>query len=84
MTQPVVHLELHTGDLPGARAFYYGLCDWRPEQISLPRGSYLAMEMGGALGGGIVECKARRPIWLGLFRSATRRLPENAGNAQDA
>jgi predicted enzyme related to lactoylglutathione lyase len=64
MTQPVVHLELHTGDLPGARAFYSGLCGWRPEQITVPRGSYLALEMGGALGGGIVECAARRPLWL--------------------
>ena len=64
MTKPVVHLELHTGDLPGARAFYAGLCGWRPEQIAVPSGSYLALEMGGALGGGIVECRARRPLWL--------------------
>jgi predicted enzyme related to lactoylglutathione lyase len=64
MTKPVVHLELHTGDLPGARAFYAGLCGWRPEQITVASGSYLALEMGGALGGGIVECAARRPLWL--------------------
>ena len=64
MTKPVVHLELHTGDLPGARAFYAGLCGWRPEQITVPSGSYLALEMGSALGGGIVECRARRPLWL--------------------
>jgi predicted enzyme related to lactoylglutathione lyase len=64
MTKPVVHLELHTGDLRGARAFYAGLCDWRPERITVPSGSYLALELGGALGGGIVECAARRPLWL--------------------
>jgi uncharacterized protein len=66
MTKPVVHLELHTGDLSGARSFYSGLCGWRPEQITVRggAGSYLALEMGGALGGGIVECDARRPIWL--------------------
>ncbi len=64
MTKPVVHLELHTGDLPSARAFYAGVCGWRPEQITVPSGSYLALEMGGALGGGIVECAARRPLWL--------------------
>jgi predicted enzyme related to lactoylglutathione lyase len=64
MATPVVHLELHTGDLAGARAFYSALCDWRPERIAVPRGSYLALEMGGALGGGIVECAARRPLWL--------------------
>ena len=64
MTRPVVHLELHTGDLPGARAFYAGLCGWRQERITVPRGSYLALELGGQLGGGIVECNARRPLWL--------------------
>jgi uncharacterized protein len=64
MTNPVVHLELHTADLPGARAFYAGLCGWRPEQITVPSGSYLGLEMGGGLGGGIVECAARRPLWL--------------------
>jgi predicted enzyme related to lactoylglutathione lyase len=64
MTRPVVHLELHTGDLAGARAFYAGLCGWRPERITVPSGSYLALEMGGELGGGIVECDARRPLWL--------------------
>ena len=64
MTRPVVHLELHTGDLDGARSFYAGLCDWREERISVRGRSYLALELGGALGGGIVECAARRPIWL--------------------
>jgi predicted enzyme related to lactoylglutathione lyase len=64
MTKPVVHLELHTADLRAARSFYAGVCGWRPEQITVPSGSYLALEMGGALGGGIVECAARRPLWL--------------------
>jgi uncharacterized protein len=64
MTSSVVHLELHTADLAGARAFYAGVCGWRPEQITVPSGSYLALEMGGELGGGIVECEARRPLWL--------------------
>ena len=64
MTKPLVHLELHTADLFGARSFYAGLCGWRPEQITVPSGSYLALEMGGKLGGGIVECEARRPLWL--------------------
>jgi predicted enzyme related to lactoylglutathione lyase len=64
MTRPVVHLELHTGDPAGAREFYAGVCDWRSERLSVPTGSYLALEMGGALGGGIVECAARRPLWL--------------------
>ena len=64
LAKPVVHLELHTGDLPRAREFYAGLCGWRPEQIEAGGRSYLALAMGGALGGGIVECGARRPVWL--------------------
>ena len=64
MAKPVVHLELHTADLPGARAFYSGVCGWRPEQITVQSGSYLALGMGAGLGGGIVECSARRPLWL--------------------
>lgn len=62
--QPVVHLELHTGDLAGAREFYARACDWYPEPIAVPGGSYVALELGGQLGGGIVECAARRPLWL--------------------
>jgi len=62
--RPVVHLELHTGDLPGARAFYAELCGWRPDVIKTPCGSYHALELGGGLGGGMVECPTQRPLWL--------------------
>ena len=61
---PVVHLELHTGDLARASAFYAQLCGWRPEQIDTASGSYHALGLGGGVGGGIVECGARRPLWL--------------------
>jgi predicted enzyme related to lactoylglutathione lyase len=61
---PVVHLELHTGDLPRARAFYADLLGWCPEQIHAREGIYEALEMGGSLGGGIVECGTERPLWL--------------------
>jgi predicted enzyme related to lactoylglutathione lyase len=62
--KPVVHLELHTGDLQRARAFYASLCGWKQEQIEIRAGSYLALELGGGLGGGIVECATERPLWL--------------------
>jgi predicted enzyme related to lactoylglutathione lyase len=61
---PVVHLELHTGDLPGASAFYSHLLRWRPERIQAGCGSYLALELGEGFGGGIVECGTQRPMWL--------------------
>jgi predicted enzyme related to lactoylglutathione lyase len=63
-SQPVVHLELHTGDLPQACEFYTELCGWRPERVHAAEKTYLAMEMGGGLGGGIVECPTTRPLWL--------------------
>ena len=62
--RPVVHLELHSSDRERAGAFYAQLCRWRPELIQAASGSYLALELGGGLGGGIVECDARRPLWL--------------------
>ncbi len=61
---PLVHLELHTGDLVRARSFYAELCGWRPERIETRHGTYQALELGGELGGGIVECDAERPLWL--------------------
>jgi len=63
-TAPIVHLELHTGDLPEARDLYAELCGWRSEQIDFASGSYLTLEMGNGLGGGIVECETHRPLWL--------------------
>ena len=63
-SKPVVHLELHTGDLARARAFYGELCGWREEVVRGPGGSYLALELGRAFGGGIVECATERPLWL--------------------
>ena len=63
-SSPIVHLELHTGDLPQARDLYAELCGWRPEWIETRAGSYLSLELGGGLGGGIVECSVRGPVWL--------------------
>ena len=60
----VVHLELHTGDLPEARALYAQLCGWRPDWIKTRCGSYLSVELGRGLGGGIVECGVTQPRWL--------------------
>jgi len=61
---PLVHLELHTGNLPRACAFYGQLFGWRAESIDGSCGSYLALELGNGVDGGVVECDTRRPLWL--------------------
>ena len=61
---PVVHLELHTRDLCEASAFYRRLFEWHPEQVETRAGSYLALGIGGDVGGGIVECPTPAPVWL--------------------
>jgi len=60
----IVHLELHTSDLAQARSLYRELLRWRSERIDTDSGSYLALELGGHIGGGIVECDTRRARWL--------------------
>jgi uncharacterized protein len=61
----VVHLELHTGDLRGARDFYARLFGWRPAPVETAESpSYLALELARGLGGGIVECATPRALWL--------------------
>jgi predicted enzyme related to lactoylglutathione lyase len=60
----VVHLELHTGDQRAAAAFYSRLLGWRVERVESPAGSYLALDLGGAIAGGIVECATTKPLWL--------------------
>ena len=61
---PIVHLELHTSDLAQARSLYAELLHWRPEQVDTDCGSYLALDAGGGVGAGIVECDTQRPLWL--------------------
>jgi catechol 2,3-dioxygenase-like lactoylglutathione lyase family enzyme len=60
---PVVHLELRTGNLPRACAFYAELLGWGPERVDTAAGSYLALAIDG-LGGGLVECERQRAVWL--------------------
>ena len=81
--KPVVHLELHTGDLPRACAFYAELCGWRPERIVAGGGAYWALKgLGGRFGeGGVVECLTAEPLWLPYvevddIREVTERAQE--------
>ena len=61
---PVVHLELHTGNLSRACAFYTRLFGWRVEMIEVGCGSYLALELGSGIEGGVAERDAERSLWL--------------------
>jgi len=81
LTTRVVHLELHTSDLGGASAFYSQLLGWREEQIDTPSGSYHALELGGDLGGGIVECGIPRPLWLPYVE--VKRVDEATDRARE-
>lgn len=82
--KPVVHLELHTGDLASAGAFYARLCDWRPEWIDVASASYCALELGGSPSGGIVECEARHPLWLPYVEAASVEESTEAARALGA
>jgi predicted enzyme related to lactoylglutathione lyase len=61
---PLVHLELHTGDLSAALDFYTRLFGWRSEKVEIGDSSYTALELGSGIEGGVVECRAGRPLWL--------------------
>jgi predicted enzyme related to lactoylglutathione lyase len=63
-SNPVVHLELHTGDLHRAREFYASVCGWRPAQVTAGECSYWEMELAERVGGGMVECGTSRSLWL--------------------
>jgi predicted enzyme related to lactoylglutathione lyase len=61
---PVVHLELHTGNLPRACAFYTRMFGWGVERVELEGGSYLVLELGDGVEGGVVEGDTERCLWL--------------------
>jgi predicted enzyme related to lactoylglutathione lyase len=79
VTSPVVHLELHTANLAGAVAFYTQLLGWRSEQVEAGGRSYLALDVGGGLSGGVVGCGVDRPTWLPYVA-----VPEIAGATERA
>jgi predicted enzyme related to lactoylglutathione lyase len=61
---PVVHLELQTCNLPRACGFYTKLFGWRAERIDVGSASYLALELGEGIEGGVVERDTERALWL--------------------
>jgi predicted enzyme related to lactoylglutathione lyase len=61
---PLVHLELHTNDGAAAAALYERLAGWWPERVEIGSASYLMLDLGGPVEGGIVECRTERASWL--------------------
>ena len=61
---PVVHLELRTGNLPRACAFYTRLFGWQAETIRAGTASYLALRCGDSLEAGVVELDTEQALWL--------------------
>jgi uncharacterized protein len=82
--KPVVHLELHTGSLERARAFYAELFGWREERVDAGQRPYLALELGRGLGGGIVECATERALWLPYVEVAEIGRATDAARASGA
>jgi uncharacterized protein len=80
LSTPLVHLELHTRDLQRALAFYSGLCGWPSERVDVAAGSYLALEPGGGITGGMVECETPHSLWLPYVQvESVDRATERAG-----
>jgi predicted enzyme related to lactoylglutathione lyase len=61
---PVVHLELHTGNLARASDFYTRVFGWSAETVEIGHCSYLSLKLGDAIDGGIVEHDGEGSLWL--------------------
>jgi len=58
MANPFVHVELHTGDLGKAKAFYSKLFGWKLKDMPMPGGdNYTMIEVGEGTGGGMMTAQ---------------------------
>lgn len=64
IANPVVHLELQTTDLPRAWAFYTELFGWSAQPLRVGSATYLALQLGVGIQGGVVEREGERTAWL--------------------
>jgi uncharacterized protein len=60
---PLAHLELRTANAARACTFFSELFGWRIESVRVGEGSYLAVELSGAVDGGIAE-REEGASWL--------------------
>lgn len=63
-TNPLVHLELRTGNLPRACSFYTQLFGWQAERVHVGSRRYLSLAVGERIEAGVVEYDTDRPLWL--------------------
>ena len=52
MSNPFVHVELHTQDLGKARKFYQSLFEWKLEDMPM---DYTMIQVGEGTGGGMMK-----------------------------
>lgn len=66
MGNPFVHVELHTGDVARAKAFYSQLFDWKLDDLPAPGGAtpYTLINVGKGTGGGMFADDGTPPHWL--------------------
>jgi predicted enzyme related to lactoylglutathione lyase len=66
VANPFVHVELHTHDLPKARAFYQNLLGWDLQDMPMPGGggTYTMIGVGDGVGGGMMADPSVPPYWL--------------------
>jgi predicted enzyme related to lactoylglutathione lyase len=66
MANHFVHVELHTGDLAKAKAFYGELFGWSLTDLPTPKGTYTLINVGDGTGGGMMKNPAPEtpPHWL--------------------
>lgn len=55
MTNPFVHVELNTQDLPAAKRFYGQLFDWSLEDMPMDGSTYTMIKVGDGTGGGMMK-----------------------------
>lgn len=68
MSNPFVHVELHTKDLTKAKDFYSKLFGWKLEDMPMPggQGTYTMISVGEGTGGGMMTSidPNTPPHWL--------------------
>jgi uncharacterized protein len=61
---PVVHLELHTGNRVRASDLYTRLFGWHAETVDVGHCTYLSLKLGDRIEGGIVAHDGEGSLWL--------------------